>query len=101
VYKLILPCEPRVRTEVIFSLVIYESATHPQVERLTCVGWATIWGGSWNLALYYTKMCDASKQSFSDVRVRGLLLSPSSKISDFENPSDSDSVCLLVYAFIL
>jgi hypothetical protein len=38
-------------------------------------------------------------QSFSDVRVRGLRLSP--KISDFENPSDSDSVCLFVYAFIL
>jgi hypothetical protein len=32
-------------------------------------------------------------QSFSDVRVRvrGLLWSPSPKISDFENPSDSDS----------
>jgi hypothetical protein len=26
---------------------------------------------------------------------------PSPKISDFENPSDSDSACLLVYAFIL
>jgi hypothetical protein len=27
--------------------------------------------------------------------------SPSLKISDFENPSDSDSACLFVYAFIL
>jgi hypothetical protein len=41
-----------------------------------------------------------SQQTFSDVRVRvrvrGLLWSPSPKISDFENPSDSDSACLLV-----
>jgi hypothetical protein len=28
-------------------------------------------------------------QSFSDIRVRGLQRSPSPKISDFENPSDS------------
>jgi hypothetical protein len=27
--------------------------------------------------------------------------SPSPKISDFENPSDSDSACLFVYALIL
>jgi hypothetical protein len=41
-------------------------------------------------------------QSFSDVRVqvrvRGLLWSPSPKFSGFENPSVSDSACLLVYA---
>jgi hypothetical protein len=35
------------------------------------------------------------------VRVRGHLRSPSPKISDFENPLDSDSACLFVYAFIL
>jgi hypothetical protein len=40
-------------------------------------------------------------QSFSDVRVRELLRSPSPKVSDFENSSDSDSACLLVYAFLL
>jgi hypothetical protein len=41
------------------------------------------------------KKSNSSNQSFSDVRVRvrvrGLLWSPSPKISDFENPiSDSD-----------
>jgi hypothetical protein len=53
----------------------------------------------------YSDFFDTIPQSFSDVRVRvrvrGLLWSPSPKISDLENPSDSDSACLLVYAFIL
>jgi hypothetical protein len=59
-----------------------------------------------NCSFYYTKLHSpistmeklGKYQSFSDVRVRvrGLLWSPSPKISDFENPSDSDSACLYV-----
>jgi hypothetical protein len=45
-----------------------------------------------------------TSQSFSDVRVRvrvrGLLWSPKSADSDFENTSDSDSACLFVCLFV-
>jgi hypothetical protein len=57
---------------------------------------------------YSSKLCPSSIKTAwiispysPELFVRGLLWSPSQKISSFENPSDSDSACLFVYAFIL